>query len=51
MKATLCADCLTRDSVVVVCFEDEPCRRCNRIPVRGALTPREIRACLKQQAP
>lgn len=50
MKASLCEECLTRHGIVVVCFEAEPCRRCGHQPVRGALTPGEIRACLKPGA-
>lgn len=46
MPASLCWECLSRDGVVVVCFVPDPCRRCGRVPVPGALTPREIRLCL-----
>lgn len=50
MSATVCEECCTRDGVIIVCWEDEKCRRCGHQPVRGALTPREIRACIRARA-
>lgn len=49
MNAAVCEECLTRDGVVIVAFEGEACRRCGYVPVRGALTPGEIRECIKER--
>lgn len=49
MNATICEECLTRDGVVIVALDGEACRRCGHIPVRGALTPGEIRTCIEER--
>jgi hypothetical protein len=46
MLATVCERCLTVDLEMVVCLEGERCRRCGHQPIRGALTPKEIQACV-----
>ena len=50
MPATPCEECLTKDGVMVVAFGDDRCRRCGHQPTPGALTPKEIRACLAASA-
>jgi hypothetical protein len=42
--------CLTKDGVFLLASPDESCKRCGHVPVHGALTPGDIRSCLKRPA-
>ena len=46
MPANVCEECLTLRERMVVVFEGDTCRFCGHTPVRGILTPREIRTCI-----
>jgi hypothetical protein len=46
MPSTVCEHCLSLKGELYVYTDGEQCSRCGKTPVRGALTPREIRACL-----
>ena len=45
-RHVLCEECLTRGGKVSVVVSGRACRRCGHVPVLGALSQREIRACL-----